>query len=270
MGNLRSKLTYANVASTLCLFLLLGGGAAYAGSQLAKNRVGTKQLKNGAVTGVKVKDGSLTGADIDAASLSQVPNAGHAGSADQATSAGRAGSADVAAHASDADTLQGNPPANFLPANGTATDSNKLGGLQPSDYGSVESARFQAPSLGGNDESETYFPITGLGGTGSTVLESETTLSPARATVARDLAVRTSTPITPTAFVEVQLIINNGIGFDALNCSMNPGGQTCTDTSSVVSIPAGSELTLLLYEKTFDATPLPAMNVLTGFRLASS
>ena len=266
-SKLRGRLTYANVASTLCLFLLLGGGAAYAGSQLGKNSVGTKQLKNGAVTGVKVKDGSLTGADVDAASLGQVPNAGHAGSADQA---GRAGSADLAAHASDADTLQGNPAAHFLSADGTATDSSRLGGLQPSDYGSVESARFEASALGGNEDSKTYFPITGLGGTGSTVPESETTLSPARAMVARDLAVRTSTPIPAIAFIEVQLIINNGTSLDPLNCSLLPGGQTCTDTSSAVSIPAGSELTLLLYEKTFDPTPLPAMSVLTGFRLTTS
>ena len=41
----RSKLTYANVVSTLCLFLVLGGTGAYAASQLAKNSVGPGQLK---------------------------------------------------------------------------------------------------------------------------------------------------------------------------------------------------------------------------------
>jgi hypothetical protein len=50
---LRSVLTYSNVVSTLCLFLLLGG-VAYAASQLAPNSVGTKQLKNGAVTLKKI------------------------------------------------------------------------------------------------------------------------------------------------------------------------------------------------------------------------
>jgi hypothetical protein len=50
---LRSSLTYSNVVSTLCLFLLLGG-VAYAASQLAPNSVGTKQLKNGAVTLKKI------------------------------------------------------------------------------------------------------------------------------------------------------------------------------------------------------------------------
>jgi hypothetical protein len=50
---LRSSLTYSNVVSTLCLFLLLGG-VAYAAAQLAPNSVGTKQLKDGAVTLKKI------------------------------------------------------------------------------------------------------------------------------------------------------------------------------------------------------------------------
>ena len=50
LKRLRSKLTYANVVSSLCLFLLLGGGAAFAATRLPKNSVGAKQLKEGAVT----------------------------------------------------------------------------------------------------------------------------------------------------------------------------------------------------------------------------
>jgi hypothetical protein len=61
MKRLRPKLTYANVISTLCLFLLVAGGTAYAAAEvLPQGSVGTKQLKNGAVTGKKVKPGSLT------------------------------------------------------------------------------------------------------------------------------------------------------------------------------------------------------------------
>lgn len=54
MKTLRSSLTYSNVVSTICLFLLLGGGAAFAASELAKNSVGTEQIRKGAVTPSKL------------------------------------------------------------------------------------------------------------------------------------------------------------------------------------------------------------------------
>lgn len=49
---------------TLLAVLVLGGGAAYAGSQLGKNSVGTRQLKKGAVNSAKVKDRSLKRSDF--------------------------------------------------------------------------------------------------------------------------------------------------------------------------------------------------------------
>lgn len=64
MNRLRGKLTYSNVVSTLCLFLLLGGGTAFAARQLEKESVGTNQLKKGAVTPSKLSKASketLTG-----------------------------------------------------------------------------------------------------------------------------------------------------------------------------------------------------------------
>lgn len=83
-------LSYANVVASLSLFLVLGGGAAYAASHLAKNSVGTKQLKANSVTGAKVRDGSLTGVDVDASTLGQVPSAKSAASAPPAGPAGGA------------------------------------------------------------------------------------------------------------------------------------------------------------------------------------
>lgn len=70
---LRSRLTYANAIATLALFLALGGGAAYAASQLGKSTVGTKQLKRNAVTGAKVEDGSLSAADFKPGQLPAGP-----------------------------------------------------------------------------------------------------------------------------------------------------------------------------------------------------
>jgi hypothetical protein len=58
MTRLRGRLTYANVVSTLCLFLLLGGGAAVAASRLPKDSVGTQQLRVGAVTPAKLSKAS--------------------------------------------------------------------------------------------------------------------------------------------------------------------------------------------------------------------
>jgi hypothetical protein len=59
MDRLRGHLTYANVVSTICLFLVLGGGAAFAVTTvLPKDSVGTKQLKKGAVTPVKLSAAS--------------------------------------------------------------------------------------------------------------------------------------------------------------------------------------------------------------------
>jgi Collagen triple helix repeat (20 copies) len=59
-------LTYANIISTLCLVLLVGGGTAYAATKmLPKNSVGTNQIKWGAVTPAKLSAASkatLTGA----------------------------------------------------------------------------------------------------------------------------------------------------------------------------------------------------------------
>jgi hypothetical protein len=98
LNQIRKRLTYANVMSSIAVFLVLGG-AAFAAVKLPKNSVGTKQLKNNAVISSKVKDGSLTGADLNASTLGTVPsatNAGHAATADKATSADKATNADQA------------------------------------------------------------------------------------------------------------------------------------------------------------------------------
>lgn len=63
----RPKLTYANVMATAAVALIAIGGTGYAAVTLARNSVGTAQLKKNAVTGVKVKDGSLTANDLSAA-----------------------------------------------------------------------------------------------------------------------------------------------------------------------------------------------------------
>lgn len=88
MKSLRERLTYANVMSTIAVFLFLGGATALAAQHLARHSVGSKQLKANAVTTAKIKkeavsrkkikknaidgsriaEGSVTGDDIEPAS----------------------------------------------------------------------------------------------------------------------------------------------------------------------------------------------------------
>ena len=98
MRKIRPQLTYANVVATLALFVALGGASAFAATQLAKNSVGSRQLKSKSVTtgklalnavnGSKVANASLTGADINLAQLGTVPSAASATSAGNANTVG--------------------------------------------------------------------------------------------------------------------------------------------------------------------------------------
>jgi hypothetical protein len=83
MGHIRRHLTYANVISTLCLFLLLGGGTALAAYVVSSNsQIGPGTVSGhkppsgdhaniiaGSVNGQDVADNSSTGADINESSL---------------------------------------------------------------------------------------------------------------------------------------------------------------------------------------------------------
>src|SRR5262249_20222820 len=85
MKAIRTRLSYANVVATLALLLALGG-VSYAATKLPKNSVGTKQIKNGSVTGAKVKKQTLTGKNINLKKLGTVPSATSAASATTASS----------------------------------------------------------------------------------------------------------------------------------------------------------------------------------------
>jgi hypothetical protein len=105
------RLTYANVMSSIAVFLVLGG-AAFAAAKLPKNSVGTKQLKKNAVTTQKIKNGAVTSAKVNVSGFPKVPsaanadnaaNAAHATNADNAANAAHANNAANAAHATNAD-----------------------------------------------------------------------------------------------------------------------------------------------------------------------
>lgn len=103
MKQIRKRLTYANVMSSIAVFLVLGGATAIAAG-LAKNSVGSKQLKknavttakikNNAVTTAKIKNGAVTGSKVNVAGFPKVPSAAQA---DTATTAGSANTANSVA-----------------------------------------------------------------------------------------------------------------------------------------------------------------------------
>jgi len=66
---IRKRLTYANVMSSIAVFLVLGG-AAVAASQLPKNSVGTTQLKKNAVKTAKIAKEAVKTAKIGKAAVS--------------------------------------------------------------------------------------------------------------------------------------------------------------------------------------------------------
>jgi hypothetical protein len=63
---IRKRLSYANVMSTIAMFLALGGATALAVQQLPKRSVGAKQLRPGAVTKGKLRRSSVTAPKIKA------------------------------------------------------------------------------------------------------------------------------------------------------------------------------------------------------------
>lgn len=84
---MRRHLTYANVVSTLCLFVVLGGGIAYAANTIGSadvidgslrsrdikdGQVKTRDLKPNAVNGAIVADNAITGDDVDESTLQGV------------------------------------------------------------------------------------------------------------------------------------------------------------------------------------------------------
>lgn len=60
---MRSRLTYANVMSSIAIFLVFGG-VSWAAATLPKNSVGSKQIKKNAVGTEEVADASLTDEDL--------------------------------------------------------------------------------------------------------------------------------------------------------------------------------------------------------------
>jgi hypothetical protein len=218
--NFRRHLSYANVVSTTCLFLLLGG-VAYAGTQLAKGSVGTNALKAEAVTkgklhpnsvnSKKVVNGSLTGEDIDAATLGKVPNA---------TSAETAANATNASHATNA---------------ANAANAEKLDGHSPSEFGAVlVSSGESEQSL----EGEIFFSVSGYFEGSADVSKAKLSL-PNRKFRASEFSVHLAGEVQAGISVHVSLVVNEST---EEVCTLTAVPSSCTPSTVGIEIPAGARV----------------------------
>ena len=111
--SLRERLTYANVMATLAFFAAIGGGA-WAAVNVGRNDVTAREIAKNAVGTSELKNNKTKGKDVDESSLGEVPSAGRAGSA---TTAGTATTAQSATAAQSAAQLDGLAPASINAAN---------------------------------------------------------------------------------------------------------------------------------------------------------
>lgn len=109
MGSRRPRLSYANVVSTVALFVALGGTAVATGvidgKKIKRGSITGKQIKARSVPGGDLRPDSVRGKQIREASLGKVPRSRLADSAQFASRAGSATSADRAATAGVAEGL---------------------------------------------------------------------------------------------------------------------------------------------------------------------
>jgi hypothetical protein len=104
LKQLHKRLTYANVMSSIAVFLVLGGATAFAATKIGANQLKANSVKTGkiakeAVTTSKIKNNAINGAKVDEATLGEVPSAATAKTAGSANTATTASTATVGAPA---------------------------------------------------------------------------------------------------------------------------------------------------------------------------
>jgi hypothetical protein len=142
---IRKRLTYANVMSSIAIFLILGGATALAAGQLGKNTVGTKQLKKNSVTSAKIKKeaitnakikiGTITGSSLNLSTLGTVPSATSATNATNATNAEKLGGQASSAFQPRIRWALVSPTGTVIRQSGGITATEEVGGIYQLDFG---------------------------------------------------------------------------------------------------------------------------------------
>lgn len=221
------RFSYANVMSTVAVFLAIGGGA------LAASTINGKSLKNKSVAGKKLKKNTLTGKQIKESKLGKVPKAKLA---DKATTADTATTANTATTASTADNalqLGGLDPSAFERSNRVLFGTGTIDATSPQAIFSSSVANFDLTTDGDNDKF-TQLRIVNHNNSGN-LIGTVFTENPDTAT-SFGVAAGTAGQIGPAAGTGADsldtLVTNAGAGNTAqsvwVHCLFNPTGGVFT------------------------------------------
>jgi hypothetical protein len=225
------------VIAIAALFIALGG-VSYAAIKVPAGSVGTKQLKNNAVSGKKLKKNAVAGAKVRNGSLAAVdfaPGQLPAGATGPQGQTGLAGSDGAA---------------------GTTGATGATGATGPvGDTGSSSTAVMTGrSSLGSVNQS---FAVSGISTAVAAGNEGNETLSPAVPVTLGNLAVILNTaPGGPGASRFFEVLVNDNVTSPRMFCFMAGTTTGCSNTSDKPTIPAGSRI-----EMTNIAVGSPAASV---------
>jgi len=236
--------SYAEVVATMALFIALGG-VSYAAIKIPNNSVGTKQLKQNAVTSKKVKNRSLLAADFKAGQLPRgaTGTIGAQGLAGEAGPKGPTGFAGQAGATGPAGATGEFGPTGNTGLTGNVGVTGEIGPTGPSTT-AVSSGAGRNLTFG--DE---YFPVVGVG-QAQPYPEAAATLSPSTTVTASDLSVKYDQP----PFVGSRTILLMDDGNPVLACTVFGPVETTCSSSGSAQISPGS----VLYMKTTTDLPNPA------------
>jgi hypothetical protein len=213
----RPRLTYANVMSTIAMFLALGGGAVMAKQSLLNG----SRIKPGTIPANRIKKHSLTSTQIQLSKLGTVQSASHASSADNAS------------HASNADALGGLGASAFL------ASSHLLEGALPASGGPL----FSDSATGANVsvDSGSFIRVTNANPTDKLTIRGVSSIGSELTFQAADLAPGASTRFVentvPTQYLDVIVLRVHDANDDSaelhLTCGIESNGEDLVSCTGV-------------------------------------